>query len=216
MPAGGGLVTFVDGWSYEFGGGNGIAGGDCGRNQTNQKLQTALPGGIDQLQSALDGWSAAAGLLAAPIRDGRASFRALYLLPANANTSPSGTTDTDDDIALVLLPALTDGKLFTRLTHMVTAAGGHLAERQPGGHSLAGTIPLDRGAVPFLFALAPASEPARSSAPSLAQQAAQLAASQAPASGVQEAEEATPPQPTAAAPEDPARAAAPARRPRRR
>ncbi len=179
LDGNGALQAFVDGWSYEFGGGTGIAGGDCGRNQANGQLQTAIPGGIPQLQASLDQWTAAAGILAAPIRNGRAAFRGLYLLPADADRSPSGTTDTGDNVALVLLPVLTLDSFLTRFAGSLAIAGARLGKVH-AGRSIAGTVPLAQGDVPFLFALAPTTEPARHAGLTQASQIPESAAAEIP------------------------------------
>ncbi len=211
LDGNGALQSFVDGWSYEFGGGTGIFGGDCGRNQANAQLQAAVPGGIPQLQASLDQWAAAAGILAAPIRNGRAAFRGLYLLPADADRSPSGTSDTGDNVALVLLPVLTLDRFLTKVLGSLTFVGAKLGKAHAAGHSISGTVPLAQGDVPFLFALAPTGEPARHAGLTLAGQQPQSAAAESPLG-----EDAQAPAAAATAPGRTTKAAAPAQRHRSR
>lgn len=152
LDANGALQAFVDGWSYEFGGGTGILGDGCGRSQTREALDSGVPAGMSALQGALDSWEELLGTLSAPIVDGRARFRDVYLLPADG-IDGSGTTDTRDHIALALLP-----QRRWRFVDVVTRLDGVLkafdatvkSEHVPHGMALSATVSVDDEQVPVL------------------------------------------------------------------
>jgi hypothetical protein len=90
LDSAGKLHAYVDGWSYDYGGGGPFCTGSI-----NDHLNSALPGGIASLQSLLD-----SSLAAFASR----SFSTLYLLPGDGARTGTGVVNVDEHVSLALLP----------------------------------------------------------------------------------------------------------------
>jgi hypothetical protein len=99
------LCAYVDGWAFQFYGGNGFDGGDCGKNQATQALNSALPQGMDALQQLLDSLCQSANALSPH------GFDQVYMLPGDGNrnlgTLHNGVQVNEDvgkHVSLAVLP----------------------------------------------------------------------------------------------------------------
>jgi len=90
LDGGGALHAYVDGWSYHYDGGGPFCTGTI-----NDRLNTAVPGGISTLQGLLD---------AALASYARQRFDLVYLLPGAADRSGVGSVNVDEHVSLALLP----------------------------------------------------------------------------------------------------------------
>jgi hypothetical protein len=85
------LQGYVDGWSYNYGGGGPFCTGAI-----NSALNSAVPSGMSPLQTFLDNDLA---LLS------RSTFSTLYYLPGSGTKSPGDTSENADlDVAIAVLP----------------------------------------------------------------------------------------------------------------
>ena len=92
LDGSGHLHGYVDGWSYNYGGGGPFCTGAI-----NSALNSAIPAGIATVQNLLN---------TALALYGGSRFSMLYYLPGNGTRSPGGFSgNANTDVALALLPA---------------------------------------------------------------------------------------------------------------